>query len=1223
MYPEIPGQQNSASLPSSFSGTPIQKNHDVVLRNGKTIREYWLNIFIGLVAVLLLVSAAGANSYEGGIPLTTEKKGVVSGGIWFDAYPGFATTGQKSFSLPKYTSIDWARVYVGVYCGHKQNNYNGIAHVNFDSDGDGVFETLLGDEQLNVAYSYPGEGGTGPVWLNGHLNRVTSDYLMWYDIRDRISTDRVGVKVTTEKVNPSFDGRIKFIALVIAYNDDDGDKVYYWINQGHDPMYTEDDFGYVGETSFGTSEITEYDEDSEQEPEAKLSSLYMASNDGSYTFNSEELDSGIPQGSYFGYETWDVTDSIIPGEDSTLSYKEGAGASSEYSSGAYFKIPLALLSYRLPERPVGMLEVTSNPLGADITIDDEETGMRTNTTINGLSVGEHTVMVSLANNQSFREPDERQVVIHKNEGANLHFDFEQINGSIDISSEPGGAWVYLDGINQSVQTDILLEDIMIGDHTVSLKKTGYETWEDTITVSEDQTETITEALIEGGGNQTAGKTGESEQYGYGGRSLSLYRHGTVNGGLVIADSSDYSGLLEKGMSKAYPVAVNLSGYVTVTDGRLYVYSTWSYNTGNLKGKPASVSVDSEEGALTFDRSYLDRKGDGIYDYPAETHSFLLDENSIRSGTMTFTVTNKGDNKDVFAVYGVLLVLTYEDPNADPVEFWIGEGSDIIYANPDFQVDTLNATTRMSFPGKISSPDTVSGTLYAVSTASTGSSENDNRITFNGKSWTNRLTGGSSSISVVNLSVTGSLMPTANNATIGSIVTGSKGDYMENRNIILVLSKTGDESASLLPDDPASDDTGGVVPDVSSTNESADIIPASGPVEEIIDPSRQLYEIRVISNPPGALISVDYQYSGKTTPATIVPLPGGNHTFLLEREGFEPMEERYFITNNETLKFDLPLQGISSGSMEKISSDNEALLDQELFGGVYVTSSPDGATIYIDGKKTSLVTPGVVYGLADGKHTVKVMKGKQKDKVSFPVESKEVWVDEGVVTPVAFSVAENPVLLNPVINSTGYYDSEFTFNGQTTIKRIPAEINLQSSSPSDNFIVVRIGDAYLSNNLVLSYDVDEIEIEPRYYSLQNLWVESDPAGADIYLDGFPTGYSTPYLIRNVSDGHHIVSLSKPGYLPVESTLWMSDKDQVRRFIMESYLHGSLEVTSEPSGGKIYINNKNTGQKTPFTFQYLQAGTYTVKVVQNKTQDTTPDVIVEPFASNTVNLVLAKK
>ncbi len=302
----------------------------------KITRQCMLTGMLVLMAALAMVAPAAADPYLGGDPLTNVQDGTVSGGLWFDAHPGFATSAQKTFTLPDHTNITWARLYIAVYLGNMKNNYRGNVTIDIDADGNSIYE-IQKTETFDTPYSFPGEGGTGPVWLNAHLNRVTSDYLMWYDLTNEITGQTVNVQATTGKIDSSFDGRIKAMVLVVAYDDGDEDEVHYWVNQGHDTdsyVTDEAELPYIGETDFSTSDITATN--------ANLTAIYLASYNGNYAFNGNALPWSNPQqGSYLGYQSWNVTD-YITGGDSTMTFDRNSTDSGSYSG--YFKIPLALLT---------------------------------------------------------------------------------------------------------------------------------------------------------------------------------------------------------------------------------------------------------------------------------------------------------------------------------------------------------------------------------------------------------------------------------------------------------------------------------------------------------------------------------------------------------------------------------------------------------------------------------------------------------------------------------------------------------------------------------------------------------------------------------------------------------------------------------------------------------------------------------------------------------------
>ena len=180
----------------------------------KTAKQCMLTGMLVLLAALAMVAPAAADPYLGGDRLVTDNGtyGTVSGGLWFDAYGGFAyanvTPIEKEFNLPidpeefDPEDIDWARLYVSSYIGHMQNNYSLNTTVEFDG-GSGY--VLQGSEIMDTNYVYPisAVNGTGTIWFNDHFNRVTSDCLMWYDVTDAITSPTVSARVQTHRGTPA------------------------------------------------------------------------------------------------------------------------------------------------------------------------------------------------------------------------------------------------------------------------------------------------------------------------------------------------------------------------------------------------------------------------------------------------------------------------------------------------------------------------------------------------------------------------------------------------------------------------------------------------------------------------------------------------------------------------------------------------------------------------------------------------------------------------------------------------------------------------------------------------------------------------------------------------------------------------------------------------------------------------------------------------------------
>ncbi len=119
------------------------------------------------------------------------------------------------------------------------------------------------------------------------------------------------------------------------------------------------------------------------------------------------------------------------------------------------------------------------------------------------------------------------------------------------------------------------------------------------------------------------------------------------------------------------------------------------------------------------------------------------------------------------------------------------------------------------------------------------------------------------------------------------------------------------------------------------------------------------------------------------------------------------------------------------------------------------------------------------------------------------------------------------------------------------------------------------------------------------------VTSDPAGADIYLDYWPTGEVTPATLKvgEVGDwdwagyqlAPHVITVQKSGHpRPAPQTVSAKEAESVSvSFDMTSSATGTLSVTTIPAGAEVYVNSAEApAGVTPVLVADLAPGQHTV-------------------------------
>ena len=691
--------------------------------------------------------------------------------------------------------------------------------------------------------------------------------------------------------------------------------------------------------------------------------------------------------------------------------------------------------------------------------------------------------------------------------------------------------------------------------------------------------------------------GNPDLFGYKGKKVNTFKTGTLNGSVRIFSNPDSQPVIVNNRIREFNLSVDLPQGSNLTLARMYLYISDSHNLQTQKGVIPSLNAALNTEELTPDQVYIDT--DGI-DNGNVTATYAYDVRELIKETRTekMFIRNLNFEESEFTVNGVLLVTANENETAPATNYWIDEGCDVISSLPEKGLLPEDCETSFEFSGSVNMSTAGNAFLYLVSTGLDQDNTTEHTVRFNEATWYNIFDNRSTSI-VIQLPVKPYLNETGNTAEIQSTIRSRDADYLVNRNAILVVEHQEPNSSAIVRN--------------ASTTAESQHAPFTDDVNKYrIKNESHRFQITLDTDPRGALIYVDNIYLGKTTPYTLDALVGDYHTIRFELDGYEPSETSFVATNSTSIRSSLysPVH-TTKGRLPEMPEDPDGIR----YGGLAVNSRPNGAMISIDGVGTGKTTPSVIMGLEPGSHTIKLGQDlhdtSNKGKSDFFFEEQKVRVVPGVLIPVDFNGIGYHTFYEMIIDSRHFRGLPFTMNGYPNNATIPARM---SAAQFDSFVTIHENDSFISYPLPVIMDENHyLLFEPRDYQNLTISVNSNPRGAEVFIDGFRTGYSTPYTFGNISDGPHRIMVTKDGYLPQQHLIFlphysvpvsMTSVD----FDLEEYPSGFLYVNSLPNGGKVSIDNLNTGEITPMLFRSIPIGSHSVKVTGMNASKTFPEITI---------------
>jgi hypothetical protein len=274
-----------------------------------------------------------------------------------------------------------------------------------------------------------------------------------------------------------------------------------------------------------------------------------------------------------------------------------------------------------------------------------------------------------------------------------------------------------------------------------------------------------------------------------------------------------------------------------------------------------------------------------------------------------------------------------------------------------------------------------------------------------------------------------------------------------------------------------------------------------------------------SYPSGAAISLNGNFKGYA-PLTIPNLPPGSYSMRATLSGYTPDSTIVTVFAGQTASYSPILQQSPSRNT----------------GTVYVTSSPNYASVYVDGTGNYYGKTPVTLTLYPGSHTVLLKLNGYNDY------STTIWVNANQAQnlPVSLSPAIfGSVIITSMPGATvamdGNMQGKIGSDGTLTLPSITSGNHIFTvNAPGYN---EWINTVYVQSNYQNRITATLVPLGPTPTPVPQtggLSITSSPTGAETFVDNLIQGY-TPVSLTRIATGQHTVILKSPGYLDYSTTV----------------------------------------------------------------------------------------
>lgn len=288
------------------------------------------------------------------------------------------------------------------------------------------------------------------------------------------------------------------------------------------------------------------------------------------------------------------------------------------------------------------------------------------------------------------------------------------------------------------------------------------------------------------------------------------------------------------------------------------------------------------------------------------------------------------------------------------------------------------------------------------------------------------------------------------------------------------------------------------------------------------------------------------------------------------------------------------------------------------GALDLRSTPSGGKVFLDGNPIDLRTPAILGALRAGEHRIKVTLPGYRDW------EKTVLLASGET--LRLDARLQPAATGTLNISSVPFQCRIFIDGRPTPYVTPATLDslavgthtvrLQKDGYEDwshAVVIIKGRRLQLKASLV-----------PDKTLAGDIMVQSHPSGAEIFLDGYPTGNRTPATLFNLQAGRHDLTIVREGHADWKGEVVIQE-GKTRSLLVtmrkeEPRVWGSAVISTTPEGADVFLEEVRLNKVTPVVLKPVEHGRHLLRLEKRGFLTWNGELVVLPGEKAEVSVTL---